>query len=129
MNGLTPKCPCCDGWSKKVTGADIYRGRPDLGRKVFYRCAPCDAYVGCHPGTDKPLGTLADKRLRRARSRAHSVFDPLWRNAEHKGKARRAAYARLVKALGVDGDDCHIACFDEAQCARVVELVNSGEVL
>lgn len=128
MNGLTPKCPYCGDWSAKVTGADIYRGRPDLSHKTFYRCDPCNAHVGCHPGTDTPLGTLANRELRRARSSAHKAFDPLWRNAEHRGEARRAAYARLAEALGIDGKDCHIAHFDEAQCARVVEIVNSGEL-
>lgn len=128
MNGLTPKCPYCDGWSEKLTGADVYPHRPDLAEKVFYACRPCDARVGCHPGTDKPLGTLANRPLRRSRSRAHAAFDPLWRDAEHRGKARRAAYARLAEAMGIAYQDCHISQFNEAQCEHAVQIIQQGGI-
>lgn len=121
---IKPICPYCGKWSVLVTGETIYPHRPDLHNRRFYLCAPCNAYVGCHPGTDKALGTLADAALRVARSRAHSAFDPLWRNAPgNRGKARRESYKQLAAMMGIEYKDCHIAQFDIEQCRRVVELV------
>jgi hypothetical protein len=76
---INPKCPYCGKWSEKVSGKVIYSHRPDLYAKVFYRCAPCDAYVGCHPHSERPLGRLADAELRSMKSAAHAAFDPIWR--------------------------------------------------
>lgn len=128
MNDLTPICPYCGGWSAKLTGADIYPHRPDLRKKTFYACRPCDAYVGCHDGTDKPLGTLADRRLRRSRNRAHRAIDPLWVDAPNRKEARVSVYKALAEALGIEREDCHIAMFSDEQCARTVELVEAGEI-
>lgn len=127
VNGLAPICPYCGGWSAKLNGHDIYPHRPDLRHKTFYACRPCDAYVGCHPGTDKPLGSLADRRLRRARNRAHEAIDPLWLNAEDRRTARKEVYRAVATALGIELEDCHIAMFDDDQCARVVAMVEAGE--
>ncbi|WP_088258626.1 zinc-finger-containing protein [Fimbriiglobus ruber] len=33
------------------------------------RYPTCDAYVGCHPGTETPLGRLANKELRAGSSK------------------------------------------------------------
>lgn len=121
MGGLTPICPYCGEFSVKVGGAAIYPHRPDLYEKTFYQCAPCDAYVGCHPGTTKPLGRLADEKLRRAKNRAHAAFDPLWKD---EGMKRGSAYAWLADRLGIKKEDCHIGMFDVDQCAAVVAACN-----
>lgn len=74
------ECPYCRQPAKLVTGAAMYPHRPDLIHKWFYRCFPCDAHVGCHPGTRNPLGRLANFELRTAKIAAHAAFDPIWRN-------------------------------------------------
>ncbi len=110
-------CDYCGEHAELVTGRDVYPHRPDLARVRLYRCEPCGAHVGCHRGTKKPLGRLANASLRAAKMRAHAAFDPLWRG----GTMRRGeAYAWLAKALGIDIRDCHIGMFDEETCARVV---------
>lgn len=114
-----PVCPYCDSTAELATGREIYPHRPDLHEKNFYRCEPCGAYVGCHPGTVTPLGGLANAELRRARSAAHAAFDPLWRDGTMK---RRAAYQWLADGLGIDRRDCHIGHFDLATCERALEL-------
>jgi hypothetical protein len=111
-----PSCPYCGRTSERTTGDLIYRGRPDLSDKTFFRCAPCDAYVGCD-ARGRPLGTLADRDLRRARADAHQTFDPLWRS---EGMSRSDAYAWLASELGVAKDECHIGMFDEDRCQRTV---------
>lgn len=126
-------CPYCGEPAKLVTGKTIYPHRRDLHDKPFYECAECGAYVGCHPGTTDPIGTLANARTRRARTLAHAAFDPLWRDKSglfatggHRrfnyGEARRRAYVWLAKQMDVTVNNCHIGMFDESQCARVVEL-------
>lgn len=122
-----PICPYCNADSELVYGDVIYPHRHDLHHKPFYLCHPCDAYVGCHPGTEDPLGRLADPELRKAKQRAHAAFDPLWKaTAERqnttRNKARRAGYRWLAEQLGIHIDDCHIGMMDVAMCDRVVEI-------
>lgn len=102
-----------------VDGNVIYPNRPDLRQKSFWLCAPCGAYVGCHEGTNKPFGTLADYETRRARNRAHAEFDPIWQLGWMN---RKQAYAWLASKLGIDFERCHIGMFDAATCASVARI-------
>lgn len=110
-------CPYCDEISERVTGDVIYPHRRDLYQKNFYLCRPCDAYVGCHPGSDVPLGRLANAELRKAKSAAHAAFDPKWKSGKLK---RKNAYAWLADKLGIPRNDCHIGMFDVKKCREVV---------
>jgi len=60
---MTIICNYCGNNAEMVSGDAIYPHRPDLYHRKFYRCQPCGAYVGCHEGTDKPLGRLANAEL------------------------------------------------------------------
>ena len=117
----TLKCPYCNAKADLVTGEVIYPHRPDLFKKFFYNCAPCGAYVGCHPTGDgkSPLGRLANAELRRAKSDAHAAFDPLWREGS---MSRHQAYKWLAQQMGIDKSEAHIGMFDVAQCKRVVQI-------
>lgn len=121
---MTINCPYCGNAAKFVSGEVIYPHRGDLAAKQFWHCEPCDSYVGCAQNTARPLGRLANASLRKAKIAAHAAFDPIWRRApEYKRpKARRDAYKWLVAGMGLRPADTHIGMFDEAQCARVVEL-------
>lgn len=118
-------CPYCGGQASLVDSAIIY----PHSYGPIYLCKPCDAHVGVHPGTTKPLGTLANRPLRAARMKTHAVLDPLWKDAwklypklDLKGMAtvRRTArtrtYAWLAEALGISVHDCHVGMFDQATC-------------
>lgn len=112
-------CPYCQQRARLVDGEELYPHRRDLYGNLFYRCTPCQAWVGCHPGTDKTLGRLANAELRRAKSAAHAAFDPLWK----QGNLTRAqAYAWLGKQMGLTPEQTHIGMFDVEQAVRVVEL-------
>ena len=116
------RCPYCGREPEMVSGDVIYPHRTDLHAMTFFRCAPCGAHVGCHPGTITPLGRLANAELRLAKQRAHAAFDPLW---QYGGPmTRRKAYQWLQRALGLSASECHIGMFDVAQCRRVVDVVN-----
>jgi hypothetical protein len=116
-----PACDYCKQPAQLVGGEIMYPRRPDLYAKNFYRCEPCGAWVGCHPGTVTPLGRLANAELRAAKQRAHAAFDPLWHSGSMK---RRDAYAWLASSLGIERNDCHIGMFDVQQCDAVVHNVN-----
>ena len=124
---MSVTCPYCHREAKLVTGADIYPHRPDLVRKVFWQCAPCNAYVGCHPKHQQfsptgitPLGRLANAELRREKRRAHEAFDPLWRSNEMN---RQDAYHWLASQLGMSAANCHIGMLDVDGCRAVVAAV------
>lgn len=115
-------CPYCGQCAILVSGSVLYPRFPELHAKWFWRCQPCGAHVGCHPGTKEPLGTLANAPLRQARQAAHAAFDPLWRDG-----GRSAAYRWLAGELQVAASACHIGQFDEDQCRRVVEAVRTRQ--
>lgn len=101
---MTAKCSHCGGECRLTDGAEIYPHRQDLKVLRFWKCDPCDAYVGCHkpgmsdnnPKGDKPLGTAANAELRKLRQQVHGIVDPVWQNARHKGRARQAVYKALT---------------------------------
>lgn len=116
-------CRFCKGSVKLISNAEIY-GR-EYGWPLTYRCECCGARVGTHPGTDIPLGTLADETTQRARKAAHAAFDVLW-----KGKTawhRSQAYKALAKELGIQS--AHISWFDADLCNRVVRICQSGVLM
>ncbi len=91
------------------------------GYGPFWGCSrypACKGSHGAHPdGT--PLGVPADAATKRARIEAHAAFDARWKAGT---MSRRAAYRWLADQLGLTRKECHIARFDAAQCARVVEV-------
>ena len=119
-----PICPYCGQHSKLVKGDVIYPHRPDLAQKNFYLCEPCDAYCGCHPGTVNPLGRPANKELRLLRSRAHLLFDRIWKSGR---MSRTAAYTLLASRLGIDVQKCHIGMFDAYKTRRTIGI--SDEIM
>lgn len=117
------ECPYCGGSVILATNAKFYGGR-EFGWPLTYACGKCNARVGCHPGTDIALGTLADKATMEARKAAHRAFDPLWKG--RAPSARRKAYAALAKALGKR--EAHISWMDQQECTMVVRLVIEGRI-
>jgi hypothetical protein len=115
------KCPYCLGSAVLIDSKEIY------GRSygMAYQCKPCKAYVGCHRGTEKPLGRLANAELRRYKQRAHKAFDPIWKLNPMAGTKRdqpnrKEAYLWLAGKLGIRLKDCHIGMFDVKQCKLVI---------
>jgi hypothetical protein len=120
-----PICPYCSKQSKRVGGDLIYPHRPDLSEKQFWYCHECSAYVGCHPNTAVPLGSLANAELRTARSKVHATFDPIWKSGT---RTRSEAYAWLSEQIGVATEKCHIGMFDLATCERALAACARAEL-
>lgn len=117
-----PTCPYCLQPAKLVDSAKVYKGHRHFG--FVWQCAPCDARVGCHKDTHRPLGTLANAELREARNRAHRAFDPLWRDGR---MSRIRAYRWLSHQLRIPAKYTHIAMFDLATCQRVIDVCIARE--
>ncbi len=107
-------CPYCDNPAKWVENKEIY-GKNFGPSYMIWWCKPCDAYVGCHKNTTNPKGTLANKKLRASRVRAHAVFDPLWRSGRMN---RKEAYALMASWFG---REMHIGGANDVECAQIVD--------
>ncbi len=110
-------CPYCHNEAKYVDSKVVY------GRSygMIYLCSDCDAYVGVHKGTDKPLGRLANRDLRKWKIAAHEAFDPLWKSGRMK---RNQAYVWLAKQMRLNREDAHIGMFDIEMCKELVKICN-----
>lgn len=115
--GKSIPCDYCGQPAPLIDSKEIY-GRRSYG--LMYVCKPCDARVGVHKGTTKPLGRLANAELRQAKISAHDGFDRLWKSGR---MPRNAAYRWLSSKLELPAEKCHIGMFDVAMCGRVVAVV------
>lgn len=124
-------CPYCKRDAQFVDSAIIY----GISYGMIYHCRGCDAYVGVHKETNRPLGSLANAELRKARKKAHSIFDPLWQTGSinaiwshymPKITNRDKAYLWLSKQMNINKEKCHIAMFNEDQCKQAIEIVEQA---
>lgn len=116
------KCNYCGAAAELKTGADVYPHRPELAQKNIWVCFPCDARVGCHDGTERPMGVLANPELRMARREAHEKFDKVWKQGH---VTRTVAYQMLAKQMRMSAKRCHIGQFSVKQCRQVIFIVKS----
>lgn len=117
-------CPYCEKIASFVDSQLIYGHGHHYG--MMYVCYGCEAWVGCHRGTSKALGRLANKELREWKREAHKYFDPLWKKKIQQGNGKKysrdAAYRWLANELGIKVSNCHIGMFDVVDCKKVVEI-------
>lgn len=113
-------CPYCQKPAKWVENKEIY-GR-NYGRSYMaWYCRPCDAYVGCHNNTKKPLGRMADRELREWRKKAKNKFIEVKLNGNWKNKKLKSkAYLWLKDRLG---KEFHFGDSTIDECKSVYELV------
>lgn len=117
-------CPYCGAVAKCVP--DPNQMYPE---RVIWQCAPCDARVGCHPGTCAPLGTLADAQTRDLRVLVHQKFDRIWQEGHeragvYRSIARRTAYRWLAAHLDITEAVCHVAMFDAEWCNDALAVLD-----
>ena len=122
---LRPTCPYCHAEAVLASSRRLW---PSL-QHVFsvWMCADhprCDSYVRCHEGSTTPMGTLANAGLRRLRSKAHKLFDPLWEMPTY-GVDRDTAYYVAGRVLGMQ--PLHIGLLDEAGCRRFIDHIQDIE--
>lgn len=108
-------CPFCGGAVEFVDSAKVYHGRSYGMAYVCSNWPECDAYVGTHPGTARPLGTLADSNTRLWRRRAHSWLDQLWQGGE---MTRTEVYTALAKYFSAP--EIHVGQSDAERCRQII---------
>ena len=114
------RCPFCGSRVSLIDSARIF----ECSYGFIYLCdrfPHCDARVRCHPKTIIPMGTLADKELRKCRSLVHRKFDPLWQSGVFS--SRQAAYKWLSKVMKLPLEKTHVAMFNIRQCQRAIALI------
>jgi hypothetical protein len=115
-------CRYCGGIIRLVPAESIYGESADrLGLKgeSIYQCQNCNARVGCHKGTTRPLGNVANETLRLKRIETHNVFDAYWKSRK---MTRTQAYKWLAKSLGLSDKQAHIGGFEMDECQEVIDL-------
>ena len=114
------KCPYCGAHAAFRPASVVHgkRAQPDEKLWVCSRFPKCDAYVGVHQHSNEPLGTLADKALRRKRMAAHRVFNQLTRI----GMSRKQSYKWLQAKFALNEDQAHIGKFSIYMCDEVIAV-------
>lgn len=107
-------CPYCNKPAPWVENKEKY-GRNYGKSYMCYWCKDCDAYVGCHENTKRPLGTMANKELREWRIKAHGAIDWLWKSKRMK---RHNMYKLLKEKMG---RDIHIGESDIETCKEIIK--------
>ena len=115
-------CRYCGGIIKLVPAGEIYGGstqRLGMEGEFVYQCQNCNARVGCHKGTTRALGNVANEVLRLKRMEAHRRFDVLWKSGQ---MSRTGAYRWLARELHLPDGRAHIGGFEMDQCQKVIGL-------
>ena len=113
-------CNYCDSTSIELVNNSAIYGKSYGEWPYAFMCNNCRSYVGLHPFTRIPLGTLADKETRDARSAAKLLFMKYYQS---NGLSRSEAYTNLAHSLGINVRECHFGWFDVDMCTRVEQTL------
>ena len=120
------KCPYCGAYATCRPASVVY-GKSGIAKNSYlYICSrwpACDSYVGTHKKNRSPLGTPANKDLRRKRILAHQSLDALQQRRHMK---KPEAYIWLQAKLGLSEAETHIGMFSEYMCDKTIELCNQA---
>lgn len=117
-------CDACGGPRVHLQKRSLMRMRVNKKWDLVWHCLDCLALVGCHEGTDIPLGMMADVQCREARFLAHRAFDRMWKGG---GLTRARAYVWLAETLMLPAEEAHIGMLTEKQCETLIAAVKEYE--
>ena len=113
-------CPYCNGKVECLKNSEVYNGKEYGDWPWVYVCENRDAYVGLHPFTAMPLGTLANEPLRLWRSKAKKAFYG-W--AYVTGiRDRKISYPILAEKMGIPLAEAHFGWFDLDRCKQAFRI-------
>ena len=116
-------CHLCRSKVNLVENKAIYgRNYGDWPYSYLCESKQCGAYVGCHPDTYIPLGTLADKTTREARKKAKDAFNKIWLTDGFM--SRKKSYKKLAELMGIPSKECHFGWFDYDMCEKAYGICN-----
>lgn len=112
-------CNYCGKEAIWVNNKEIYGKSYGEKNQMAWLCKPCNAYVGCHNNSKKPLGILANKELREIKMISKKMWQRKYLSIYGKGKA----YKYLAENLKIKPKDCHFGYFDINMCKKVINLL------
>lgn len=113
------KCPYCGEEAVLRNSSWVYKNGNDEDKVYVCKNYPeCDSYVGCHKGSIRPKGSLANSELRSYRIKAHKELSSMQKRS---GLSRRKTYNWLSSLLNVDMSNCHIGLFNKDMCQSVID--------
>lgn len=124
LKRLKIRCPYCGALASKKPASYVY-GESAEKNKFLYVCdryPKCDSYVAA---TEKgmPMGTLANKKLRKKRIAAHKSLHRIYK----KGLMTKSeVYTWLQSKLDLTENEMHIGKFGEYYCNRVIYECNKA---
>lgn len=119
---MPTECNICQSNDIEVcSNSRIYHGKEYGKWPWVVMCKSCYSYVGLHPFTGIPLGTLADSTTRDARKAVKSEFIKWMTISDIK---RNDAYQILADELDIPKRECHVAWFDTARCQQASKVLN-----
>ncbi len=123
----TMRCPYCGGKVTLRSSDGIYKDNSK--GTMLYVCShypECDAYVRTHIGTNIPVGSMANGKLRALRIKAHNNFDRLYKTGM---MSKQEAYRWLADLIGAPMSEAHIGHLGEYYCNEVIKKTNELFVL
>lgn len=119
MNRGLLRCPYCGSTAVLRSADGIYHDNSRDTKLYVCRNYPqCDSYVRVHPGTNRPVGTMANKELRALRAEAHRYFDQFYKSGL---MSKEDAYSWLADLLCAPLSEAHIGYLGEYYCREVIE--------
>ena len=115
-------CRYCGGVIRLVPAETVYgssANRLEKRNEKIYQCQNCNARVGCHRGTNRPFGNVANEVLRLKRIETHQAFDSFWKQ---RHMSRTAAYKWLAEKMDLPMETAHIGGFEMDQCQKAIDL-------
>ena len=107
MKNTVVRCPYCGSAAIKKPASFVYGENAKPGA-YLYVCTGypvCDSYVSAHAKSGLPMGSLADKKLRKKRIAAHRA---LTRFQEIGHMTKGQAYQWLQARLDMSDEQMHI---------------------
>lgn len=105
-----------------TSGKEVYPRRKDLKNVPFWKCPYCGNWVGTHYKSNnklRPLGVIADKKMKKLRIAIHSKLDDVWQNGDIP---RSVCYKWLSAKLGYEYHTGNLRSISEA--SKVLKLID-----
>ena len=122
MKKYNVNCPYCGAPARLKPANFLFGSRPQYAGKHFYVCnnyPVCDSYVAAHQADRRPMGSLANGKLRHKRKIAHVELNKF----QHaSGMTKWAVYVWLAAKMGLNEEQTHIGKFNEQQCEQAIRL-------
>ena len=124
MKRLKIRCPYCGSLATKHPASYVHGEKAEKGKFLYVcdRYPECDSYVAADKN-GLPMGTLANKKLRKKRIAAHKALERLYKN---NLMTKNQIYVWLQSKFGMSSKEMHIGNFGECYCNRVIYECNQA---